>query len=62
MGKRSYALEPNGPQRLEISWQRSYKNLSILLDGHLIGVFNSKKELESGRDFCLPDGSTLGLN
>ena len=24
-----YALEPNGPQRLELSWPRAYNNVTI---------------------------------
>lgn len=59
MPKQSYALEPGGEKRLEMSWKRGWKEISISLDGKQIGVIPDQKALMSGREMSLPDGSTL---
>ena len=33
MGSMKVALVPDGPKRLEVGWQGSYKNLTLTLDG-----------------------------
>jgi len=58
---RKYALERGGPQRLEISWKGNWKNLTVRLDGEEIGSIADRKELKAGREFSLPDGSTLKM-
>jgi hypothetical protein len=61
MPKQSYALEPNGPKRLQISWGTFWKNITVTLDGSLIGTIPDQKALRQGRQFTLPDGSTLSV-
>src|SRR5271157_3090216 len=64
MSKNSYALETNGKNRLEISWEgwRYFgKQLTVSLDGKLIGVISDQKALSAGQKFSLPDGSTIGV-
>jgi hypothetical protein len=56
-----YALEENGRTRLNISWKGSWKNLSVRLDDDLIGTLPTREELMAGREFALPDGSSLQL-
>ena len=61
MPKQSYALEPNGPKRLQISWGAFWKNITITLDGSTIGTIPDQKALRQGSTFPLPDGSTLSV-
>ena len=61
MPKQSYALEPNGPKRLQISWGAFWKNITITLDGSTIGTIPDQKALRQGSTFPLTDGSTLSV-
>jgi hypothetical protein len=62
MAKKTLALEPGGPQRLELSWGMSWKNFQVTLDGKPVGtVSGGQKELKQGVEFPLPDGSTLDI-
>jgi hypothetical protein len=59
MAKQTFALERGGPKRLEIAWSGMFKNVQVTLDGAPIGSFETKKQLEEGGNFGLPDGSQL---
>ena len=59
MPKQAFALERDGPKRLEVSWKGSWKNLAIQLDGETIGNVQEQKDLTAGQEFQLPDSSTL---
>jgi hypothetical protein len=59
MPKRSYPLVKDGPQRLELTWKVLWKDLTIRLDGEQIGIIPTHRELTDGREFTLPDQSTL---
>jgi len=59
MPKQLYALEPNGPKRLEVSWRGLWKDFTVKLDGQVVGVLPNQKALKEGGDFPLPDGSRL---
>lgn len=61
MAKIKYALEKGGPKRLEISWTGNWKNVSIRLDGNEIGTFADAEEMKAGKEFTLPDGSSLKI-
>lgn len=62
MAKKTLALEPGGPQRLELSWGMFWKNFQVTLDGKPVGtVSGGQKELKQGVEFPLPDGSTLEI-
>jgi hypothetical protein len=55
-------LRPGEPPRLEISWAqwgRSWKNLTVRLDGVELGTLRTEKEIKAGTAYTLPDGSTL---
>lgn len=40
MAKQTYALEPGGPKRLEISWKYGFKDTTITFDGAPVGVID----------------------
>ena len=61
MPKQVFALEPNGPKRLEISWHGFWKDMRVTLDGNPLGTVPDQQALREGRTFPLPDGSTLKL-
>lgn len=59
--KQSFALEPGGPKRLQVSWGLAWKEFTVRLDGQVVGTIPTQKELWAGREFALPDGSTLSV-
>ncbi|MFN8443150.1 MAG: hypothetical protein U0175_20415 [Caldilineaceae bacterium] len=61
MAKQRFALEVNGPKRLEISWGMFWRNITIRLDDQIIGTVPSRKELSQGYDIFLPDTSLLNI-
>lgn len=56
---KNYALESGGPERLQVSWNRFYRGMSVALDGSPVLAFSDKKQLRAGGSTQLPDGSTL---
>lgn len=65
MPKRRFALEPDGPERLEITWEGGWflvaANVRVKLDGKEIAVFPSPEVLRSEQMVILPDGTNLTL-
>jgi hypothetical protein len=61
MAKQVLALEQGGPKRLEISWEGTFKNFTIKLDGSEVGKLADQNALKLGQSFGLPDGSTLSV-
>lgn len=59
MPEKSFALEPGGALRLEVSWRGGYKDLSVSCDGRSVASFDDPKELKQPHRVALPDGSTL---
>lgn len=59
MPQKSFALDPGGPERLEVSWQGAFKSLTLGLDGQPVASFEDPKELKDPQRIALPDGSTL---
>lgn len=59
MPKQQLALEAGGPKRLVITWKGLWKNVTLSLDGQVIGGFPNKAALKAGEEFALPDGSRL---
>jgi hypothetical protein len=59
MPKQSYALEPGGEKKLQLSWELGWKDFKIFINNQPIGTIDSKKELDAGKHFLLPDQSTL---
>jgi hypothetical protein len=46
-----YALEPGGPEQLELTWGGGWKNLTVSVDGKSVGIVADPKELKTGREF-----------
>ncbi len=59
MPKRMFALEKDGPKRLELSWGGFWKNFTVKLDGEIVLTAGGSAELKAGRTARLPDGSAL---
>jgi hypothetical protein len=59
MPRIKYALEKGGPKRLEISWKGNWKELTVRLEGKVIGSIDSPEQLKTGQEFSLEDGSCL---
>lgn len=59
MPDKRFALEPGGTERLELGWKGAFKNLSVSLDGQLLGSVEKSADLKRGRTFALSDGSRL---
>jgi hypothetical protein len=60
MEPQRYALEPNGPLRLQVSAPAPDKGYQIEFDGQVVAEA-ARAELTDGKNFKLPDGSTLQL-
>ena len=62
MPRQHLALEAGEPPRLELEWGGYMREFEIYLDGNRIGrIDGGQAELKQGRDFDLPDGSTLTI-
>ena len=59
MPSAKYALEKDGPKRIEVSWKGMWKEFTVRFDGRKVGTIADSKELKAGRVFLLPDGSGL---
>lgn len=60
MNIQRFALEPNGPLRLQLSWSAPTKAYEVFLDGQRVGEAPAR-ELAEGSVLKLPDGTTLQL-
>jgi hypothetical protein len=58
---RRYALERGGPERLELRWGASFREVRVLFDGAEVEVLHRKKIPRDGANVTLPDGSVLSL-
>jgi hypothetical protein len=61
MPQKLLALEPGGPNRVEIKWSGIWKNLTVRVDGDQVGVIPDQRALKAGQTFTLKDGSSLHL-
>jgi hypothetical protein len=65
MPKRKYAIDINEAQRLLISWEGGLyyrqSDISVFLDGNLIGLIPAHVDLKQGQEFVLPDTSLLSV-
>jgi hypothetical protein len=58
---RSYALKRGGPERLELRWGPSFREVRVLFDGAEVATVVRKKIPRDGTKVTLPDGSVLAL-
>jgi hypothetical protein len=65
MPKKKFALESDGPQRLEIKWKSGWfytaRDVEVFLDGSLVGVI-PHAEFGTEKEFHLPDDSNLRVS
>lgn len=61
MPTKKFSLQRNGQKRLEVSWDRGYRNITVKIDGQQIGVIPDKEQLKTGKTFNFKDGKTLSL-
>ncbi|MEI6045365.1 MAG: serine/threonine-protein kinase [Chloroflexota bacterium] len=62
MTTKFYALEPNGPKRVILSWDRGWQGTTLIFDGKRLGFPISDQEaLKAGIPYFLPDGTRLDL-
>ena len=52
MPKQSFALEAQGPKRLEIQWKGNWKNVTITLDGEVVGTIPDSKSMSFSSSAC----------
>jgi hypothetical protein len=56
MPTQNYAVERNGPKRIEVTWKGIWNEFAVKLDGQQVGTW-SKDELKEGKEVPMPDGS-----
>jgi hypothetical protein len=58
---RGYALERGGPDRIELRWGASFREVRVLFDGAEVTTLERKKIPRDGTKVTLPDGSVLSV-
>ena len=61
MPTKTYPFERGGADRITVTWKSFWKDVTVEFDGSIIGTFQGQKEIQEGRAFTLPDGSTLEI-
>jgi hypothetical protein len=62
MPTRAYPIEDGGEKRLELSWERGYRDLVVRYDGAEVGREpGGVAVLRGGKRFTLPDGNKLDV-
>ncbi len=56
---RKFSIAEGEPPRLELSWRGIWKDIDVRLDGRTLGTIPDQRSLKQGREFSMPDGSTL---
>jgi hypothetical protein len=59
MPTQNYPLRRGAQDRLEVSYDKGWKNITLRLDGDVLGAYASKADLKEPQTFSLADGSTL---
>lgn len=58
---RGYALERGGPERVELRWGASFREVRVLFDGADVVTLERRKIPGEGAKVTLPDGSVLSV-
>ena len=61
MPTQKYALVRGEEKKLTISWGVGWSNVRVEYDGEEIGMVETRKELQAGQTFTLPDQSELNV-
>lgn len=62
MATNKFYLDEQKTQELVISWRGIWKDITVTLNGNVIGGFENLSHLKQGNVFHLADGSTLGIH
>src|SRR5450759_4743985 len=56
-----FALNVESMQRVQVFWNSESEPATVKLDDKVIGLLNTARERAEGKEFTLPDGSTLHI-
>jgi hypothetical protein len=56
-----FSVNAEGMQHIQVSWNSDSEPATVRLDNKVIGLLNTAKERTEGKDFTLPDNSTLNV-
>ncbi len=59
MPKHTFAFEKGLLRRIRVTWKGAWKNVTVRFDDKILGVIPDQKTLEAGKEFPLPDGTTI---
>jgi hypothetical protein len=62
MTKLMYAAKPGGKLEVEVTMRAGWKETAVSFNGTPLGVIDTRKELEEGREFDLPEGGHLTIH
>jgi len=62
MPQNKFYLDEQKTQELIISWRGWWKDITVTLNGQVIGGFQNFSHLKQGNVFHLPDGSTIAMH
>jgi len=59
MPTRLFSLKSGEPPSLEVSWHGFWRDFTVKFQGQTIGTIDSRAELNTGKEFLLPDRSKI---
>jgi hypothetical protein len=59
MPKHTFALEKGLLRRIRVTWKGTWKDVTVRFDDKILGVIPNQKALETGKEFPLPDGTSI---
>ena len=61
MPSQDFSLDAQGSQYIQVFWNSESEPATVRLNDKVIGLLNTIEERTTGKDFSLPDGSTLNV-
>jgi hypothetical protein len=61
MRHKSYYLDTDRKEKIDLYWQTSFKNFTVKLDNKELGIFKDKDELKAGRSFIMGYNKKLDI-
>jgi hypothetical protein len=61
MRHKSYYLDTDRKEKIDLYWGNSFKNLTVKLDNKELGIFRDKNELKKGRSFNMGYNKKLDI-
>ncbi|MDQ2906523.1 MAG: hypothetical protein M3Y81_23660, partial [Chloroflexota bacterium] len=59
MSVQEFALDASAAHRVQVQWTSDTEPATVLLNGSILGALATPEERAAGKDFPLPDASTL---